>query len=148
MPKRRGAKPGDFGQEGYVRDERTAAKVRRLGASLARAEDIAAAVGMSRASLYRHYGDELKSGAAASKLRLLARARKTIERHLDEVKVAQWAIERFAEPQLIGREACVLDDDASSRIGGVLVAPAVASIEDWLEKERLRNASKEAPNSN
>lgn len=147
MAKRKGAKPGEFGQEGYEYDAKTAATVRRLGASLARAEDVAAAVGMSRAALYRHYGEELQAGAASSKLKLLAKARKTIEGNLTDVKVAQWAFERFSDPYHVGRPGAALltDDGEKGEVGGVLVVPAVSSVEDWLEAERKRNESKSRP---
>lgn len=147
MAKRKGAKPGEFGQEGYEYDAKTAATVRRLGASLARAEDVAAAVGMSRAALYRHYGEELKAGAASSKLKLLARARKTIEGNLSDVKVAQWAIERFSEPYHIGRIGAALGDGEGGEVGGVLVVPVASSVQDWLEEERARNEGKRRPGS-
>lgn len=65
---RRGAKPGEFGQQPHERDPQIAVNVANMAAAGGRLADIALALGISRTTLKTYYLPEWRSGRARAML--------------------------------------------------------------------------------
>lgn len=148
MP-RRGSLPGEKRQRAHRKTKKRTDLAVRLARCLVPIEMIADQIGISKPTLLKYYGDDMRKARLsiieATGFKMVRRALKG-----DGDFRAQSLILRTHGgwvPGAADEETGGEDAGGGGGGAGVLVAPGTVSVEDWLTAERDRNATKSAPDA-